>query len=45
MKEFWLKVWRRISDWVTGPDLDLEKFESLESKKVIQKGVRSDGEC
>ena len=37
------RVWRWIANWFKGPDLDLEEFERLESKRVIRKGV-SDGE-
>ena len=40
MKGVLRKMWRWILKKLTGPDLDWEKFQELESKKVIRKGVR-----
>ena len=38
------RFWKRFVVWFSEPDLDLHRFEKLESKKVIKKGVSQYGE-
>ncbi len=40
MKAFMRKVWKRFLDWLKEPEMTLEKFQSLESKKYRRKGDR-----
>jgi hypothetical protein len=40
VKKHLSQIWSVICGWLSEPDLDLKKFEELESKRVFKKGVQ-----